>query len=94
MRDEENLRRAFVSVEVNAAYSEAALTMRDGSRLCFRHGVDERTVRALGPADAEEAAGLAGHILVRIVRFRLNGKHLDIAFADGSRWEMRFPGRV
>jgi len=22
--------------------------------------------------------------------FRLNGKHLDIQFADGSRWERRF----
>jgi hypothetical protein len=94
MNDEETLREAFVSIEVNADYSEAALTMRDGSRLCFCHRIDERTARAIGAAAGETESGLAGQILARIGRFRLNGKHLDIAFADGSRWEMRFPGRV
>jgi hypothetical protein len=93
MGDEETLRRAFVSVEVNADYSQATLTLRDGSLLCFRHRVDERTVRAISSSDSEAAPGLAGQILARVVRFRLNGKHLDVAFADGGRWEMRFPGR-
>jgi hypothetical protein len=31
-------------------------------------------------------------LLGRIAMFRLNGKHLDIQFTDGSRWEARFKG--
>lgn len=87
---DDDLRREFVSVEVNEDYSEAVLTLSDGSRLCFCHRVDERWAKAVGVAGAEAEAGLAGGLLARIARFRLNGKHLDVFFADGSRWEMRF----
>ena len=84
MTDEGFLRASFVAVEVNADFSEAILEMRDGSRLLFRHRVGQRWARA--SADAS----LAGRVLARIALFRLNAKHLDVRFADGSRWEARF----
>jgi len=63
------------------------LTLRDGSRLCFCHRVGERWAKVVGPAENETEAALAGHLLAAIKRFRLNAKHLDIEFADGSRWD-------
>jgi hypothetical protein len=33
---------------------------------------------------------MAGEALSRITLFRLNAKHLDVQFSDGSRWETRF----
>ena len=61
--------------------------MRDDSRLCFCHRVGERRAKAEG---AE--GGLAGRMLPLIALFRLNARHLDVQFGDGTRWEMRFPG--
>jgi len=91
MTHEEFLRSAFVALEVNEDFSEAVLVMRDGSRLRFRHRVGERWARAVAPP---EAAGetAAGRVLALIGQFRLNGKHLDVQFQDGSRWEARFGG--
>jgi hypothetical protein len=87
MCHEELLRRSFISLEVNDDFSEAVLGMRDGSRLRFCHRVGERWAKAEGdPAD------LAGQVLATLSRFRLNGKHLDVQFGDGSRWEARFGG--
>ena len=41
--------------------------------------------------DAVEAEGATvGELLAHIANFRLNAKHLDVQFADGSRWERRF----
>jgi hypothetical protein len=90
MTHEAFLRSAFVSVEVNADFSEAVLVMRDGSRLCFCHRVGERWAKAEGAGSGEEEA-LAGTVLAGMAMFRLNPKHLDIQFVDGSRWEVRFP---
>ncbi len=90
MTQEEFLRHSFVALEVNETFTEAALRMQDDSRLCFRHAVGERWAKALGRAGAEQDTGAAGALLAQIVRFRLNGKHLEIHFADGSRWEARF----
>lgn len=89
MEQNELLRRAFVSLEVNDDFSEATLAMTDGSRLCLRHRVGERLARAEGGDHA-----LAVQIVAIISRFRLNAKHLDIFFADGSRWEAPFRGPV
>jgi hypothetical protein len=89
---EEFLRNAFVSVEVNADFSQAVLTMADGSRLQFQHQVGQRRALAVGPGTAVEDLGLSGHILNTIAMFRLNGKHLDVQFTDGTRWEARFSG--
>ena len=79
------LRQAFASVEVNADFSEAVVGFADASRLRFCHRVGERWVRAEGAGGAT-----AGQVLATVARFRLNGKHLEIEFADGSRWEARF----
>ena len=90
MTDEAFLRSAFVGLDVNDDFSQAVLTLRDRSRLCFRHRVGERWARADGPAGGDEQAGLATGVLATDAHFRLNGKHLDVRFNDGSRWEARF----
>jgi hypothetical protein len=84
MTDEAFLRDALVTLEVNEAFSEAVLGLRDGSRLHFRHRVGERRAWATG------LGGDAGRVLAAIALFRLNGKHLDVSFQDGSRWEALF----
>jgi len=89
MNCDELFRRSFQSIEVNDAFTEAVIHMDDGSRLCFCHKVGERWAKAEG-SDPGEDPSLAGKVLNRIAMFRLNGKHLDIQFQDGSRWEMRF----
>ena len=80
------LRQSLTSLDVNDTFSEAVVELADGSRLRFCHRVGERWVRAEG------SAGLAGKVLASIARFRLNGKHLDVQFADGGRWEAPFRG--
>jgi hypothetical protein len=90
MSDEDFLRASFAAVTVNPEFTEAVVTMRDGSRLCFCHRVSERWAKAVGPPEAESASGLAGLALSQIVLFRLNAKHLDVQLANGSRWEVRF----
>jgi hypothetical protein len=79
-------------VEVNGDYSEAVLLLGDGSRLCVCHRVGERWAKAVNPLAGEVERTVADDILARVAMFRLNAKHLDIQFADGSRWEMRFKG--
>jgi hypothetical protein len=64
----------------------------DESRLCFCHRVGERWAKAVGPDGREESGGLAAQLLSAMAMFRLNAKHLDIHFADGSRWEERLSG--
>ena len=88
--DDELLRRSFASVEVNEDFTSATVRLDDQSRLEFRHSVDQRTVQAAGP---EDRVHKAKQILERIKRFRLNGKHLDVEFVDGSRWELLFAQR-
>jgi len=93
MTAEELLRDSFVSLEVNEQFTEAVLRMRDGSRLCCCHRVGERWAKAVDAGGAGSDACLAGQVLSRISLFRLNGKHLDVQFDDGSRWEAPFKGR-
>jgi hypothetical protein len=81
----ELLRDSFVSLEVNADFTEAVVLLRDDSRLCFCHRVGERWAKAVGGD-----AALAGRVLSLIGLFRLNAKHLDVQFQDGSCWEERF----
>ena len=90
MTEAEFLRQAFVLQETDQAFSEAVLVLRDGSRLCFRHRVGERWAKAVGPKGRESEGGMAAQALTRMALFRLNAKHLDITFADGSRWETNF----
>ena len=88
----EVLRGAFVSLEVNEDFSEAVLLLQDDSRLCFRHRVGERWVRAIDVPEAGGETTFAGQVLSLIGLFRLNAKHLDVQFQDGSCWEARFGG--
>jgi hypothetical protein len=90
MTDEDFLRRSFVSLEVDREFTEAMLSMGDGSRLHFCHRVGERWAQAAGAGDARGESTLAGQVLSRMALFRLNARHLDIHFEDGSRWEARF----
>jgi hypothetical protein len=92
MTDEEFLRRSLGGIEVNGDFSEAVVRMRDGSSLHFRHTVGERWARAEGTGNDGRDSTEAGQVLSRITQFRLNAKHLEIRFADGSRWEAGFPG--
>ena|SRR5436190_21814279 len=90
MTDDAFLRSSLASVEVNDTFSEAVLTMGDASRLCFCHRVGQRWARAEEAGGVEVQASLAGQVLAHMTLFRLNAKHLDIQFADGSRWEAGF----
>jgi hypothetical protein len=90
MSGEERIRAAMVSLETDQPFSEAVLLLRDGSRLCFRHTVSERWAKAVAPDEAQSEVGVAGEVLSLISMFRLNAKHLDVQFTDGSRWEWRF----
>ncbi len=92
MTGEAFLRGALVSLEVNDTFSEAVLLLGDGSRLRFRHRVGERWAKAERVGGSEAAASLAAEALATVTMFRLNGKHLDVQFQDGSRWEARFRG--
>ena len=87
MTSEETLRRALSAVEVNEDFTEAVMRLQDNSRLCFCHGVGERWAKAVGPEKREHEGGEAGQLLSAISMFRLNRKHLDIQFEDGSRWD-------
>jgi hypothetical protein len=87
MTSEQTLRAALLTVETDDRFSEAILRFRDGSRLCFCHRVDERWAKPIGPESCPDEPGLAGALLADMTTFRLNAKHLDIAFQDGSRWD-------
>jgi hypothetical protein len=93
MTSEELLRGSLVALEVNGSFSEALLQMQDASRLWFCHRVDERRARAEPGDQRTNGPTVADALLGQIKTFRLNGKHLDIQFADGSRWEAKFNGR-
>ena len=84
MTDADRLRDGLTSLEVNDEFSQAVLKMRDGSQLCFCHKVGERS------ATASADSTLAGQVLCCIKLFRLNRKHLDLLFNDGSQWEADF----
>ncbi len=86
----EYLRRAFASISVNAEFTEAVVVLRDASQLLFHHRVDERWAKVVEAEPPAGATALAAEVLARVARFRLNAKHLDIQFADGSRWEAPF----
>ena len=87
LTSEETLRRSLLTAEANENFTEAVMRFRDNSRLCFCHRVDERWAKAVGPDEREDETGLAGALLSVMTMFRLNAKHLEIQFEDGSRWD-------
>ena len=92
MTSSEHLQSALLRAGANETFTEAVLDLQDGTRLCFCHRVGERWAKAVGPDGREENGGLAARILAAMTMFRLNAKHLDIQFADGSRWDERLSG--
>lgn len=79
----------FANLESQPPYAEAWVSFTDGSRLHFVHRVGERWAKAQGHPDGKSGDGTAGTMLAAMAMFRLNAKHLDIRFADGSRWERK-----
>lgn len=90
MTSAQALTGSLLSLQTDETYSEAVVTFEDGSRLCFCHRVGERWAKAVGPDAAEQESGVAGRLLAAVSMFRLNAKHLEIQFQDGSRWEEPF----
>ncbi len=84
---EEVLRDSFVSIKTDARFTEAVVTLRDESLLCFCHRVGERWAKAVRPEGNE--GGCSQELLDAIRMFRLNAKLLEILFNDGSCWEWR-----
>ncbi len=87
MTSAEILRRMLLTVAANEDHTEAVMHLADNSRLCFCHRVGERWAKAVGPEAHEREGRQAEEVLSTIKMFRLNRKHLDIQFADGSRWD-------
>ena len=75
------------SVETNERYTEALVTLSDGSLLGFVHGVDERRVKSFEP-DGGNLPGRADEFLDRFSVFCLNLKYLEVLCDDGccSEW--------
>ena len=87
MTNEETLRDSLRAAKVNEGFTEALLLLHDNSRLSFCHRVGERWAKAIGATEQEDDTGLAGQLLAAMTMFRLNAKHLDIQFKDGTRWD-------
>ena len=70
----------------NAEFNEAAVYFNDGSFLQFEHkGRDRRWAR---PSEDDTAAG---RVCRALRQFRLNAKHLQLFFEDGSDIEFLAP---
>ena len=81
----ERVRAAARKLRVAKGYYEAQLVFEDASFLHFRHDPHTRWLQAWAP----EEGGLAPQLVARIERFRLNRRHLELWFDDGSRLEVR-----
>jgi hypothetical protein len=79
------LRKFVVAIKTDKRFTEAVIELSDKSLLCFRHAVGERWIKAIGPN--EKPGGFAQNLMGAISMFRLNAKHLEISFNDGSSWE-------
>jgi hypothetical protein len=75
----EHAKRHVTRYAVNAAFTRATLDFTDGSSLEFEH-----TSRNNRWAHASADATLADEICRSIHQFRLNAKHLQLFFQDGS----------
>jgi hypothetical protein len=67
---------------VNAAFTQATLDFSDGSTLQFEH-----SSRSNRWARASNVSTIADEICRSIQQFRLNAKHLQLFFEDGSNVE-------
>ncbi|HMC88259.1 MAG TPA: hypothetical protein VKI17_01870 [Gemmataceae bacterium] len=88
MSDHELLRGSFLDFEVNESRTEAKVLLRDRSTLRFCHRPGERWAKAETESQVSDDATVAAQVLGTIAMFRLNARHLEIDFRDGSRWEL------
>lgn len=79
MSSAEYLKKKSPRYEVNAAFNQARLHFDDGSELQFEH-----TSRSNRWARASAGGTIADEICRSMRQFRLNAKHLQIFFEDGS----------
>jgi hypothetical protein len=75
-------KRNVTQYAVNTAFTRATLDFADGSCLQFEH-----TSRSNRWAMASAEATLADEVCRSIHQFRLNAKHLQLFFEDGSNVE-------
>jgi hypothetical protein len=75
-------KRHVTRYAVNGAFSRGVLDFTDGSYLQFEH-----TNRSNRWARASAEATIADEICRAIQQFRLNAKHLQLFFEDGSNAE-------
>ena len=78
----EYAKKKIIRYEVNAAFTQALLHCDDGSHLQFEH-----TSRSNRWARASADHTAADEICRAIHQFRLNAKHLQLFFEDGSTAE-------
>ncbi len=71
---------------VNAVFNQAVLFFEDGNYLQFEH-----TSRANRWARASASSSMADRLCLALQRFRLNAKHLQLYFEDGSDAEFVAP---
>ena len=79
MRLADFTRESATRYVVNAEFNEAAVYFRDGSFLQFVHKA--RDVRWARPSTDET---MAGQVCRALSQFRLNARHLQLFFQDGS----------
>lgn len=70
----------------NEAFTQAAVFFKDGSHLTFEH-----TSRANRWARPSEDGTAADSVCKAMTQFRLNAKHLQLFFEDGSNLEFGVP---
>jgi hypothetical protein len=75
----EYVKRQATQYLANTAFTQATLNFLDGSELKFEHSSrDNRWARASAPGTA------ADKVCQSLRQFRLNAKHLQLFFDDGS----------
>ena len=80
---DETIREQATHSVTNAAFNRAVVFFRDGSRLTFEH-----TSRQNRWAKASEEDTTAEKICLSMTQFRLNARHLELFFRDGSSFEL------
>ena len=78
----EYAKRHVIQYTVNAAFNRATLDFNDGSSLRFEH-----TSRSNRWARASSESTIADEVCRSIYQFRLNAKHLQVFFEDGTNAE-------
>lgn len=84
----QQIQTQVVRYVANATFTQAILVFTDDSRLLFEH-----SSRANRWAKASRADSLADNCCQAIQQFRLNAKHLQLYFGDGSDIELTLPHR-